>query len=258
VALILSAALLPHRLDANMTITADRRFSDGARINPDGNPAYNVCGPGPVDKSIDTKPSAVNDRNASTNNVRQRLRLETSAEHDAIERTLGLMAPALTKTAYRHCIAKFYGFYRPVERELAICLEGSLWGDVLSGRQKAGLLRHDLQCLGMAEPEATPVCTALPALTTPAAAFGCLYVFEGATLGGQIISSHAASRFGYGAQHGAAFFHGYGSETGAMWRTFGHTLTAYAARSATDDEIVAAAVATFRALRLWCESEEAA
>jgi heme oxygenase len=241
-----------------MTMTADRRFNDGARNYPEGNPSFNAFGPGPVDESINTKPSTANDRNPSTNNVRQRLRLETSAEHDAIERTLGLMEPALSQAAYQRCIAKFYGFYRPVERELATCLEGSPWENVLSGRPKAGLLRHDLQCLGIADPDATPVCTALPALTTPAAAFGCLYVLEGATLGGQIISRHAASRFGYGAQHGAAFFHGYGSETGAMWRTFGHTLTAFAASSATDDEIVAAAVATFRALRLWCESEKAA
>jgi heme oxygenase len=258
VALILFAALLPHQLDANMTITTGRRFNGGALTNPDGNLNVHARTFEPVDKSALTETFTGNARSTSTNNVRQRLRLETSAEHDAIERTLGLMEPALTKTAYQRCIAKFYGFYRPVERELAICLEGSLQGDVLSGRQKAGLLRHDLQCLGMAEPDATPVCTALPALTTPAAAFGCLYVLEGATLGGQIISSHAASRFGYGAQHGAGFFHGYGSETGAMWRSFGHTLTAFAASSATDDEIIAAAVATFRALRLWCESEEAA
>ena len=241
-----------------MTITAHRRFNDGARTIPDGNLNFNAGGPGPIDKSVDTKSFAANDRNASTNNLRQRLRLETSAEHDAIECTLDLMAPALSQAAYQRCIAKFYGFYRPVERELAICLEGSVWGDVLSGRQKAGLLRHDLQCLGMADPDATPVCTALPALTTPAAAFGCLYVLEGATLGGQIISGHASSRFGYGAQHGAAFFHGYGSDTGAMWRSFGHTLMAFSANSATDDEVVAAAVSTFRSLRLWCESEAAA
>jgi heme oxygenase len=190
------------------------------------------------------------------NNVRQRLRHETRAEHDAIECALGLMHPALGQAEYQRCITKFYGFYRPVELELATCLIGTPWDGVMVGRRKAGLLRHDLQCLGVTDPDATPVCRALPVLTTPAAAFGCLYVLEGATLGGQIISGHVASRFGYSAQHGAAFFHGYGSETGTMWRTFGHMLTAFAANATTDDDIVAAAVSTFRTLRLWCEREE--
>jgi heme oxygenase len=241
-----------------MIITADRRFIDGAQTNLDGKRRAHVYSLEPVENSANSPPSVANCRTSSANNVRQRLRLETRAEHDAIESTLGLMDPALSQAAYQRCIEKFYGFYRPVERELATCLVGSPWGGVLSGRCKAGLLRHDLLCLGLTDPDAIPVCAALPALTTPASAFGCLYVLEGATLGGQIISGHAASRFGHSAQHGAAFFHAYGSETGAMWRTFGHSLMAFSNDSTTDDEIVAAALSTFRALRLWCESEEAA
>lgn len=241
-----------------MTRIADRQFNDGAGTNQHGKQGVHAYSLDPVAKPVCTKPSLVTDNDLSKNNVCQRLRLETRAEHDAIECTLGLMAPALSEAEYRRCLTKFYGFYRPVERELVACLQGSAWDGVMTGRRKVDLLRHDLQCLGVTDPDATPVCTALPALPTAAAAFGCLYVFEGATLGGQIISRHVASRLGYGAQHGAAFFHGYGSETSVMWRTFGHSLTAFAAESKTDDEIVAAAVSTFRALRFWCEGEETA
>jgi heme oxygenase len=241
-----------------MIMTTDRRFIDGAGSKPNCDESVHACSLELVDDSVLTKRSTTNCLNVSTSNVRQRLRHETRAEHDAIECTLGLMQPALSLTEYQRCITKFYGYYRPVERQLAACLEGSVWDAVLSGRRKSSLLQHDLQCLGVIDPDATPVCAAIPALTTPAAAFGCLYVIEGATLGGQIISGHVASRFGYSKQHGAAFFNGYGQETGAMWRTFGNLLTTFSATSNTDDEIVAAAVSTFQTLRLWCAGEEAA
>lgn len=241
-----------------MRMTTDRRFIDGAGTRPDCDENVHARSPELVDDPVRTKPSMTNCLNVSTSNVRQRLRHETRAEHDAIESTLGLMQPALSQAEYQRCITNFYGYYRPVELQLAACLQGSAWHGVLSGRRKGGLLQHDLQCLGVIDPDAMPVCAALPALITPAAAFGCLYVLEGATLGGQIISGHVASRFGYSEQHGAAFFNGYGQETGAMWRTFGNLLTEFAASSNRDDEIVAAAVSTFQTLRLWCAREEAA
>jgi heme oxygenase len=194
----------------------------------------------------------------STVSIRERLRSETRTEHDAIERVSGLMHPELSSADYQHCLTKFYGFYRPVEQMLAACLADPCQDSLMDGRHKAALLRRDLQYLGVIDPDAVPVCTLLPTVKTVAAGFGCLYVLEGATLGGQIISAHVASRFGYDAQHGAAFFHGYGSQTGARWRTFGQALTAFAADASTDDDIVDAATATFRTLRLWYESEGSA
>ena len=47
-----------------------------------------------------------------------RLRIETRAEHDAIERTLLLVGDDLTLEMYTHRIAQFYGFYKPVEEQL--------------------------------------------------------------------------------------------------------------------------------------------
>ena len=125
----------------------------------------------------------------------------------------------------------------------------------MTGRCKAEFLRADLRSFGVADPDANPVCNELPSMHTPAVAFGCMYVMEGATLGGQIISGHVARSFGYDARHGAAFFHSYGNQTGAMWRKFGQSLAVFAANPAVQDEIVAAAVSTFQSLQRWCESE---
>ena len=167
-----------------------------------------------------------------------------------------MLLPSVSQAQYQLFITRCYGFYRPVEALLAACFEAPCRGLNMARCRKSGLLRRDLQWLGLSDPDVTPVCAALPDLTSTAAAFGCLYVLEGATLGGQVIYGHAANRFGYSVDHGASFFHGYGSQTGAMWRSFGQSITAFSANSPTDDDVVvAAAVSAFRTLRLWCSRE---
>lgn len=50
--------------------------------------------------------------------VLQRLRTETRPHHDAIETSLDLMSDTLTLGAYRHTLARFHGFYRPLEASM--------------------------------------------------------------------------------------------------------------------------------------------
>jgi heme oxygenase len=57
-------------------------------------------------------------------------------------------------------------------------------------------------------------------------AVGCLYVLEGATLGGQFISRHLAT-LGIGPANGGLFFHGYGAKTGEMWKSFQTNATGF-------------------------------
>jgi heme oxygenase len=50
---------------------------------------------------------------------------------------------------------------------------------------------------------------------------GALYVIEGATLGGQVISPQIqAGRLGVTPEHGGRFFHGYGEQTTPRWNEF--------------------------------------
>ena len=49
---------------------------------------------------------------------------------------------------------------------------------------------------------------------------GCLYVLEGATLGGVVIRRHPEQKLRLGPDNGAAFFHAYGPDTGRRWREF--------------------------------------
>ena len=79
-----------------------------------------------------------------------------------------------------------------------------------------------------------------------------LYVFEGATLGGQIIGRHLRDGLRIDRGNGAAFFGGYGDETGAMWMRFSrHVDTS----SIIDTEAaVGAAVETFEKLQVWLDA----
>jgi len=182
-----------------------------------------------------------------------RLRAETREQHDKIEQTLLLMDDDLTPEKYRRRLEQFYGFYRPVEEQI-LNDHGpiSQWLSV-EQRRKLPLLETDLKALGQPADTSLPRCVKLPPLISAAECFGCLYVLEGATLGGVIISRHIESRLGLSPKSGGAFFCGYGEQTGAMWQQFRAAITAFSADAGEQDVIVASARATFEALQDWCE-----
>ena len=191
----------------------------------------------------------------SPTSILARLRTETRPEHDAIEGALDLMSETLRPEAYRRTLERFYGFYSPMEAALERVGGWTQRGLDMVERQKSPLLEADLRALGVANPEALAVCTDLPPHGTVSAAFGCLYVLEGATLGGQIIKGAVEKSLGVTLETGGRFFIGYGDRTGLMWQAFRTAVTAFAVTPADQDEAVAAAKATFIKLRAWIVAE---
>ena len=202
------------------------------------------------------------EKRSEISGVLQRLKAATRAEHDAIEVALDLMAPGLSLTDYHRRLRRYHGFYAPIEPLIAAAVDGPRWGLDMATRAKTAWLATDLTCLGDSQgagglaPRALPLCTALPPLETQADAFGCMYVLEGATLGGRVISRHIERVLGLDATHGARFFHGYGEQTGAMWKAFRAALLAFADGPEGEDKVVASAITTFAALRVWCAADE--
>lgn len=190
----------------------------------------------------------------ATDGILDRLRGETRHEHDAIEAVLDIMTPGLSIAAYRQQLSRFYGFYQPLEASLASLADWSRVGLDLDVRRKSELLVADLDHLGVDAAGTLPVCHALPPLTSVAAGLGCLYVLEGATLGGQLISRHVKQTLNLDGLQGARFFNCYGDRTGTMWKTFRAALVAFALTPAVEDELVASATATFKTLRHWCQA----
>jgi len=180
------------------------------------------------------------------------LKSATQHEHEALDAALDLMNPEIDAATYRRHLEAFFGIYAPMEHALSAVEGWSEHGIDLDARCKAAALRADLITLGVDEPDALPLCETLPALPSLATAFGSLYVLEGASLGGRIISRHVEKQFGYTATHGARYFNGYSARTGEMWMTFRQAVDAYGGEPGRQDEMIAGALATFVAFRQWC------
>ena len=84
-----------------------------------------------------------------------------------------------------------------------------------------------------------------PEIPSKAFALGMAYVIEGSTLGGRVILKHLSSRINVTERQGAAFFAGYGRETGARWRQFLEALTTFVTDSDREFGVIAGAVAGF-------------
>jgi len=186
------------------------------------------------------------------------LRSDTRSAHRALERQLDLLADDLHLARYLRLIELFYGFYTPLEAQLLSDdrLPWTQLGLDPRVRRKAGWLAADVSALAGSPLAALPLCTDLPDVSAADAAFGCLYVLEGATLGGRVISRHLTRTLGIGPQTGARFHHGYGEDSAAMWRAFQAAGLRHAALGADPEQVVRGANATFEALARWCSGHE--
>jgi heme oxygenase (biliverdin-IX-beta and delta-forming) len=184
-----------------------------------------------------------------------RLREATVAHHASIERTLSFANLSHTIPVYRRVLGAFLGFYELLEGRLQRMATSS--GDVdLMGREKVPLLRRDLRMLGASEEglAALPRCPATPLIDGVPRALGCMYVLEGATLGGQIIARHLKAHLGIDERSGGSFFFAYGAEMGTMWHAFVARLNR---QPSPFDSILAAATETFERLEAWLVAQGA-
>jgi heme oxygenase len=118
--------------------------------------------------------------------ILKRLKLATSASHTALESQLPLMKSDLSLDDYHQFVSRFFGFYAPLESQLLAASHWQILAFDYQARQKTPRLKQDVLALG-SSPESlavTPKCTDLPEVTTREHLLGCLYVIEGATLGG--------------------------------------------------------------------------
>jgi heme oxygenase (biliverdin-IX-beta and delta-forming) len=180
------------------------------------------------------------------------LRLATWPVHQRLEKRLDVKTRFTEPRAYRAHLEKMWGFCAAIERRLEPHVFGAAVPDY-EKRRKIPLLTRDLIALG-ADAEAVerlPSCETIPDCADPAAAFGCIYVLEGATLGGRTLLPLVQSRLGLTAEGGAAFLASYGDEVASMWRGFGAALDAWCDPPERRVRATHAAVATFTSLDEW-------
>jgi len=182
-----------------------------------------------------------------------RLKHATHADHQAVEARVDLLNRLGSLADYRQLLEHFWGFYAPIEAQIAVGPEWARYGVDIQQRMKTSALACDLQTLGLSSAAlaALPLCHSLPVSDSFTHRLGCLYVLEGATLGGQIIARAVRDRLGLTPDSGCAFFASYGDQVATMWQAFRALLLQAAADEAAETAIVRGAHETFAAFGRW-------
>lgn len=191
--------------------------------------------------------------------LRFRLRAATASAHARLEAAMDIGAHCTDRRTYRTLIARFWGIYAPLEAALRTVDLGALNID-FAARSKAGWLVEDLMVLGLSLEDMTSLPRAqwLPTIEGPADALGVMYVMEGASLGGQIISRQLQTQLAITRSTGGRFFSSYGPEVGDKWRSYVATLEAFGDSPAIAARIKGAALETFACFEAWLAAPVAA
>jgi heme oxygenase (biliverdin-IX-beta and delta-forming) len=180
------------------------------------------------------------------------LRSTSWPHHQRLEKRLDVKRRFSDLIAYRAHLERMWGFCGVLEERVAPLLSPALLTDYPL-RRKRPLLERDLEFLGMPPQaiERLPGCGSLPFCTDAASAFGCLYVLEGATLGGRTLAPLVLDRLKLTDRQGASFLASYGDHTPQMWQSFILALEAGCNDPEGQARAAAAASATFAALEEW-------
>lgn len=184
-----------------------------------------------------------------TATILDELRRATRSAHQRLEDSLDLLAAPADREHFIAVLRGFLGFHLTFEPAVG---QRSEFEHFMLQRSRLPHLRADLAALGVAPDvvAATPSCPAAESCCASLSrTWGALYVIEGSTLGGQVIT-RSLSEASWLPPGGLRTFHPYGAETGRMWNEFRTTLVA-ATTSLDASHIVAGAVQTFSLLADW-------
>lgn len=188
---------------------------------------------------------------AASVTLHARLREATAHAHEQLESLLGLLESPMSYTRFVAVLMRFHGFHRAWEP----ALEAALGDEAFTlPRRRLTLIEHDLRALDIDDldiealpvvPEAAQLCRTLDG------ALGSLYVMEGSTLGGRVITRRLLEDADWCPAEGLLYFHPYGDLTGERWR---QTLALLATVPPERQEaVVDGALETFALLLQWLE-----
>lgn len=185
--------------------------------------------------------------------VLQKLRMETSASHSAIEANplLKRLTENLSLAEYIHILEKFYGVYLSFENslnweEIESLTEMKFTGD----RRKTPLLEKDLRYFDVSLNQ-IPLPSPSRSTLSFSALLGCLYVFEGSCLGRKMMWPKLSAALGLNENQGGAFFYDCGDKIPANWKKFCEMLNSQINTAAQEQECIHAAIQTFENIDQW-------
>ncbi len=180
---------------------------------------------------------------AITNNFLLSLKEATAEKHRDIEKVSLLkkvFSEEVTYLDYIEVIKRFHSVYTLVEPIVYSNKELQTWLKDLESRKKLHLLEKDLE-----DTKQNPLASlnSWP-LNSIDELWGCLYVLEGSTLGGQVISRHLEKTLGIHSH----FYIAYADKTGEMWKNFCKAICSYEENIGNREIIIKSAIATFQVL----------
>jgi heme oxygenase len=175
-----------------------------------------------------------------------RLRLETADDHQQAEAGMHIMHQDIDASAYVRCLSKVHGIMAPWEEQALVAAPEWLRESV-SLRKRRHMLDLDLATFGALP---TTERAKLPPFDDVYSMLGAMYVMEGSTLGGQIISRHVEKCLGFEPGNGDAFFLGHGDQTSRMWKEFCNILETKVPEDRSDS-VILGAKAMFLCFREW-------
>ncbi|WP_031530703.1 biliverdin-producing heme oxygenase [Dyadobacter crusticola] len=180
------------------------------------------------------------------------LRRETAESHQILENnqlSKTLLDPAVTLSDYQAYLSKIYGITLACELQIFPILNNVLPDK--NNRYKSALIVKDLSRTGMSDDQIRDLPIHQFDCSGISEAMGVMYVMEGSTLGGKIIYKHVHDKLGLDPESGAAYFWGYGDQTGTMWKAFVSVLAQYATRNNDSATIIESAKKTFTVINSW-------
>jgi heme oxygenase len=147
------------------------------------------------------------------------VKTHTLSSHQQLEKILiGQMRSIRSKQDYIRLLQLFYTFFGSLEQSINYYISPQNLPDY-EKRRKTELLAEDITVLG-GKINSLAGTGNIPVITSYLHALGALYVIEGSTLGGKIISKMIAQQLGITDGKGLTFFLGYGDDTEDMWSSF--------------------------------------
>jgi heme oxygenase (biliverdin-IX-beta and delta-forming) len=170
------------------------------------------------------------------------LRNATQQSHTALEAlplSASILKPDVTNAEYAKYLTLMHDVVKDAEENIFPALSPYVSG--LDLRNKTHFIEADLATLGSPATDYKKVFTADNDRFSSAFAMGILYVIEGSSLGGRVILKNITGALGHNAESGAAYFSGYGNQTGSHWKSFLAELIQFEAENNAGDEIIAGA-----------------
>ena len=175
----------------------------------------------------------------------EKLKEYTAEAHRDLERK---MIPHLrnirSREDYTQLLDFMHGYYEPLEERLSHFLP------VDFPHSHAENIRKDIAQLAPGFESSNMRAEKMPRINSTARALGVLYVLEGSTLGGQVITKMISKQLGTESTEGFNFYNPYREKTADNWNSFRRKLN----QSFTDEEqteIIEGANETFQTLNNW-------